>query len=240
MTWVDLSSAFSFGSKLTSTQMQNLRDNIQAAFNKDSGAPVLANGYIVEAMYGASSLDQTALKDATGNASGSLGANSGTDFGTQDFSFAHNYYGQDDNVRFRPASTSAASNYSHRFRLYNESTTISKNYDYYYRYITATDEPFIFILRNKDTGEIKQIWMAEDPPNGCWGLDEEPEDFEWPIIPDNIENFIHETAFKIDKDFTKEIKDRSKIDKKELYKVVDDYQYNKERRLFIRKNLSQI
>jgi hypothetical protein len=50
MAWVDLSGAFGFGTKLTSTQQQNLRDNIAAAFNKDSGAPVLANDYIVNAM----------------------------------------------------------------------------------------------------------------------------------------------------------------------------------------------
>ncbi len=31
MTWVDLSSAFGFGTKLTSAQMQNLRDNVVSA-----------------------------------------------------------------------------------------------------------------------------------------------------------------------------------------------------------------
>ena len=50
MAWVVLS--FPYESKLTSTQMQNLRDNIAAAFAKDSGSPVLANDYIVEAMLG--------------------------------------------------------------------------------------------------------------------------------------------------------------------------------------------
>lgn len=39
MAWTDLSSAFSYGSKLTSAQMQNLRDNITALANGDSGAP---------------------------------------------------------------------------------------------------------------------------------------------------------------------------------------------------------
>lgn len=43
MTWVDLSSAFGFGTKLTSTQMQNLRDNITAMANGDSGAPSIQN-----------------------------------------------------------------------------------------------------------------------------------------------------------------------------------------------------
>lgn len=42
MTWVDLSSAFTYGSKLTSTQMQNLRDNIAALAAGDSGAPTIS------------------------------------------------------------------------------------------------------------------------------------------------------------------------------------------------------
>jgi len=50
MAWVDLGTAFGYGAKLTSTQMQNLRDNIAAAFAKDSGAPQLASRYITEPM----------------------------------------------------------------------------------------------------------------------------------------------------------------------------------------------
>lgn len=41
MPWVDLSSAFAFGSKLTSQQQQQLRDNIKAAFDGDANAPPL-------------------------------------------------------------------------------------------------------------------------------------------------------------------------------------------------------
>jgi hypothetical protein len=50
MTWVNLGAAFAFGTKLTSTQQQNLRDNIAAAFAKDGGAPQLAALYVVQAM----------------------------------------------------------------------------------------------------------------------------------------------------------------------------------------------
>lgn len=51
MAWVDLSAAFSYGSKLTSAQMQNLRDNLTALANGDSGAPqiqtaAIANGAV--------------------------------------------------------------------------------------------------------------------------------------------------------------------------------------------------
>ena len=52
MAWVDLSDVFTYGSFLTSTQIQNLRDNIAAAFAKDSGAPTLANFYVSSSMIG--------------------------------------------------------------------------------------------------------------------------------------------------------------------------------------------
>ncbi|MCG8044374.1 MAG: hypothetical protein N0C89_07920 [Candidatus Thiodiazotropha endolucinida] len=41
MAWVDLSTAFESGTTLTSTQMQNLRDNLQAMMDGDTGAPRL-------------------------------------------------------------------------------------------------------------------------------------------------------------------------------------------------------
>ena len=41
MTWVNLSSAFGYGTKLTSQQQQQLRDNIKAAFDGDANAPNL-------------------------------------------------------------------------------------------------------------------------------------------------------------------------------------------------------
>ena len=64
MTWVDLSTAFGYGTKLTSTQMQNLRDNIAAAFAKDSGAPTLANDYITNDMIGYQVVDTTEIATA--------------------------------------------------------------------------------------------------------------------------------------------------------------------------------
>lgn len=39
MAWTDLAAAFAYGSKLTSAQMQNLRDNVTALANGDAGAP---------------------------------------------------------------------------------------------------------------------------------------------------------------------------------------------------------
>lgn len=46
MAWTDLSGAFGFGTKLTSAQMQQLRDNITALANGDSGAPRIVNAAV--------------------------------------------------------------------------------------------------------------------------------------------------------------------------------------------------
>jgi hypothetical protein len=43
MAWTNLAAAFAYGSKLTSAQMQNLRDNITALANGDAGAPLIQN-----------------------------------------------------------------------------------------------------------------------------------------------------------------------------------------------------
>ena len=49
MAWVDLAAAFAFGTKLTSAQMQNLRDNLTALANGDSGAPPIQTAAIDDA-----------------------------------------------------------------------------------------------------------------------------------------------------------------------------------------------
>jgi hypothetical protein len=59
MAWVDLSGAFGFGTQLTSAQQQNLRDNITALANGDSGAPSIQTAAIGD-------LQVTAGKIATG------------------------------------------------------------------------------------------------------------------------------------------------------------------------------
>ena len=62
MTWTG--QTFSVGQILTAQQMNNLQADITAAFNKDAGAPVLANGYIVSAMFSSGAVDQTAIGSA--------------------------------------------------------------------------------------------------------------------------------------------------------------------------------
>lgn len=46
MAWTDLSGAFGYGTKLTSAQMQNLRDNVSAVPAGESGAPRIVNAAV--------------------------------------------------------------------------------------------------------------------------------------------------------------------------------------------------
>ena len=59
MAWTTLT--FPYGSLLTSTKMTQMQDNFTAFANKDSGAPVLANSYVVEAMLAASAVTEAKI-----------------------------------------------------------------------------------------------------------------------------------------------------------------------------------
>ena len=62
MTWTG--QTFSVGQVLTAAQMTNLQADITAAFDKDAGAPVLANNYVTQAMIDSSAVGQGELKSA--------------------------------------------------------------------------------------------------------------------------------------------------------------------------------
>ena len=62
MAWTSLT--FTFGSLLTSSKMTQLYDNIAAAFNKDSGAPQLAIGYVTSAMLLTDSVSNSKIRAA--------------------------------------------------------------------------------------------------------------------------------------------------------------------------------
>lgn len=63
MAWTDLDSAFGYGTKLTSANMQQLRDNIAAAFAKESGSPELATNYVQAAMIAADQITTVKILD---------------------------------------------------------------------------------------------------------------------------------------------------------------------------------
>lgn len=80
MTWTSLS--FVFGQQLTAAQMIQLQDNFAAVANFDSGAPVF-DGEGVEAE--AISIDT--LSTSVGSFSGTLSAESTTDFALAEYCF---------------------------------------------------------------------------------------------------------------------------------------------------------
>lgn len=59
MAWTNLT--FSFGSTLSSSQMTQLFDDFQAFADKASGAPVLANNYVTNAMMATNAIGQTEM-----------------------------------------------------------------------------------------------------------------------------------------------------------------------------------
>lgn len=253
MTWVNLSSAFSYGSKLTSTQMQNLRDNIAAAFAKDSGAPVLANNYIATAMIndaqvteaklGAAAVDRTAMKTSgdtgTNVVSGTITDGSIVAVEMQDYCFFPKTYRSDTGVYFL-LSTDVDAETIGFFDILNSGGD-SRNYAVYWRYVTATDRPFVFVLRNDLTGDVQHLWMCEDPPSNYWGMGSKPADFKAPVRIKNDPTPLTEIVlFDQPKAFLKEIMGKAKGDKKLPHETMNDYEYNDSRKLFVKKNISMI
>jgi hypothetical protein len=227
MAWTDLSGAFGYGTKLTSQQMQQLRDNIAAMANGDSGAPE-----IQEAAYGSSTVDQTALKDSTGDQSGSV-SDGGTVIVTMnDFCFSPNIYGQATSMTLRVGNSNSGT--VGRFRIYNPEGT-SQNYEVNWRYITATGEPFIFVLQDPVTGDIKHVWMSEDdPPPKFPDVD--------PIIEIDKNgqqiNFIKAFEEKADVQMIKDLRAKGIKDLKLIHEIMQsDYEFDSQANIFKPKNL---
>lgn len=176
MTWVNLSGAFGYGTKLTSTQQQNLRDNIAAMAAGDSGAPsiveaALGSGAVVEAKLGASAVAQAKLKTSQGSVN-TEGIDNltlpGGEYGF--YPQIKNSYSEKETtayIGFEKASTSYITN------IYLVDVLGGHAYAQQ-RYVTASGEIFwIFILRDKITKKIISMWQAPDHP--CFGNGGKPE-----------------------------------------------------------------
>jgi hypothetical protein len=202
----------------------------------NSPPPVFANNYITNVK----------LKTAATSVSGS-GSGAAVDIAMQDYSFMPNCYvqgaGSSETLGARATNTA---DYAGRFYLWTNTAAFAV----YFRYITSSDEPFIYLVREKTTGKILHCWMAEDPPPGYWGLSETPENFERPVIgylkdgkpefdPDKHEEII---SWKVKKDLFDAIKDRQKADKKTApHKIIEDqFEFDKKSSLWKAKNLITI
>lgn len=187
-------------------------------------------------------LSSSLLKTGTGTASASLGALAYADIAMQDYCFFPNMGGVTTAGMFSIyAYSTTAATYVGRFAISNNDAGTPRIYSIYWRYITATDEAFFYIIRDKTTGEVLATWACTDPPAGFWGLDEKPEDFVPPIImtpePPNFEDV---TLFKYPMDGYKEIIEKARKDNKSIHEHMNDFDYDSNKKLFISKNLSMI
>ena len=248
MTWVDLSTAFQYGTKLTSSNQQQLRDNIAAAFGKDAGAPQLATDYIVtsmitdlnvtEAKLAAAVYGQDKVKTSTGGAATNLAAGTSVAISMQDYCFFPSVKGSETYLELRAAGSGGAGT-TGAFGFWN-TDSVQQAYDVDWRYITATDEPFIFILRHNVTGLFEHLWFCGDPPPGYWGLSEKPVDFKPPIGVSNPQDYTEITKFRFSQKWLDDLVAKRNTDKKAMIEVMNDFEYDDQTKLFKSKNLAAI
>ncbi|MEW5802663.1 MAG: hypothetical protein AB1847_11245 [bacterium] len=185
-------------------------------------------------------ITRNGLKTSTGSISG-IGNNE-TYFQLQDYCFSPNIYADGEEVdiylscyyQYFDWSTTA------RFCLKPIYTPHVYLYGVVYQYITSSDKPFIYAIQ-KD-GVILHVWECDDPPPGYWGLSEKPADFIPPISSSgiNLEEAQEIVLFNYPMQNIKELRQRARGERKNFASLLRDYDYDHDKRLFIRKNLSQI
>jgi len=234
MAWTDLE--FDFGSILTSSKMTNLQANFQAMADGDSGAPEITNA---------------ALKTSTGNSSGTVYSATAVAISMQDYTFYPNLYAAGGTEVTYYAFGSNDSTTVGKFRLLNTSAS-SHAYDIDYRYITASDKPFIYFIRDKETGDILHTWWCDDPPPGYWHLSDEKKkeiesgkSFDWPIQVGDWEDSKHESFTKFDYPdgmaVFREWTQKAKADKSHFHKnISDNFDFDTDSKIFKPKNLTEI
>lgn len=139
----------------------------------NSCAPVLANN----------SIANFKLHTATSSASGSLTAGSPVSITMHDYSFFPSIQ-TNGTGPFVVGGVTSGGDTVGRFSIGGDT---SDTYAVYWRYVTATDEPFLYAIRDRATGEIIHLWTSEDPPDSYKGCDATPEDFVPPIVIKNAD-----------------------------------------------------
>jgi len=200
-----------------------------------------AAGSIDAEHYATGSIPKTALNTGTGTASGTVGSLGEVAVVMQDYCFFPSIYAAANDVRLNRGTTAGAT-YVGRFGLWNTDTIDNHAYTAYWRYVTATDEPFLYVVRDISTGDNLQAWACSDPPPGYWGLDEKPKDFEPPIsIYPALTGVEEIVIFKYPMAGYRELISKSEKDKVPIHEMLTStYDYNNGSKLFISKNLSMI
>jgi len=201
--------------------------------NVNSPSPVLASN----------SVGTGPLKTGTNSTSGSQVGATTTNIAMADYCFSPNIYCASSANQSVRGYTSSSAVYNGRFSIVNGTGTYA--YAVYWRYVTASDQPFVMLLRDKLTGEIRHAWMGEDPPDRKdWGRDAEPADFVSPIIDldqdGNEIEYDRETYWKYPMAGFWELLNRAKKDNKLIHEAFADYDYDRKSKLFKPKNLTMI
>lgn len=201
--------------------------------------------------YAAGSVDQTAIgasavglgevKTGTGTATALVAATNHVTVTMQDYCFFPNFCGTDIYFHMQNYHTTVTASYVAQCAVYNEHGG-NQTYYMYYRYITATDEPFLYVMIDGDTGVAVGTWACTDPPPGYWGLDEKPQDFKPPLVssapPSNLQEIV---LFKYPSGQYRAILEKAATDNRPLHELIgEDYDYNTDKKLFVTKNLVHI
>jgi hypothetical protein len=242
MTWVDLSSAFAYGSSPTSTQLQNLRDNLAAMAAGDSGAPQiqtagLVNSIATTAKIADANITASKLKTGGGSASGHLSYTLGSMayISMQDYTLMANI-GLSSGVVSYINNHVLSLTYTARFALfcywaYYPPYTGESYYSVYWRYVTASDKPFIYAIQNSN-GEFIGVWECDDPPPDYWGCEKKPLGFRPPMAMANrggkegiIAPHSEIIQFGADREFIDEIRGKAAKDKKTFADILNGYDF---------------
>ena len=216
----------------------------------NSKSAILADLSIATAKYANASVTNTKLKTVanTTGLSGTLAAATSIGIAMQDYGFSPNIYSINADIRLRGHPTSTADTTA-RFGLYNVNATTGRAYACRWRYVTASDEPFVYALRHKITGKVEHLWACDDPPPRYWGLTEKPQDFISPLLLETdgknhdeivAEQYDEIVCFLYDRDSIIEIGEKAGQDKKLPFEVLEDYEFDETKNLFVLKNLVEI
>jgi len=178
------------------------------------------------------------LNTATGTTSGTIGIDAEVNITMQDYCFFPRIEVSDMLVVVSGNLTPETSVYVGKFGLHNTDGIGQHNYEVDWRYMTATDEPFIYALVRKSTGDIEGVWMCDDPPPGYWGSNEPPEDFVPPIqlLTEQIADFDEIILFKCKQKLLGDIRKESKKQGKKAHKTLNDhFEYDPIKKTFNKK-----
>jgi len=179
----------------------------------------------------------------TTGASGDISPASRVDIAMQDYCFHPNLYAETPGQNWITGHSSSIADTVGRFAFYNNDDSTHHNYAARWRYITASDNPFIYAIQDKITGEIKHLWACDDPPEGYWRLSEKPIDFVAPIIESGLDmaTMNEIILFGQNREFVIELGEKARVDKKLPFEILSKgYDYDINKKWFSSKNLKEV